>query len=99
MLLENVRYDSEAGLITGSLMDYSVPSAATIPRLDLTRTETPSLRNPLGMKGVGESGTVSAPPAVANAILDALRPEGVQDLELPMTADRIWRAVHGEGGC
>ncbi|MDQ3811080.1 MAG: xanthine dehydrogenase family protein molybdopterin-binding subunit [Chloroflexota bacterium] len=97
-LLEEVRYDAAGGLITGSLSDYAVPTAAAIPYLDLSRTETPSPRNPLGMKGVGESGTVSAPPAIANAVLDAVRPEGVTDLELPMTADRIWRALHGARG-
>jgi carbon-monoxide dehydrogenase large subunit len=97
-LLEEVRYDAGGGLITGSLSDYAVPTAAAIPQLELTRTETPSPRNRLGMKGVGESGTVSAPPAVANAVLDALRPEGVTDLELPMTADRIWQALHRARG-
>ena len=93
-LYEHVHYDTEGGLVTGSLMDFAVPSAAMIPRLDLTRTETLSPRNPLEMKSIGESGTMSAPPAVANAVLDALWPEGVLDLELPMIADRIWYALH-----
>jgi len=82
--------------MTSSVSDYAVPTATAIPYLDLTRSETPSPRNPLGMKGVGEAGTVSATPAVVNAVLDALRPEGVLNLDLPMTPDRIWRALHEE---
>jgi len=93
-LLERVHYDDQSGqLVTSSLLDYAVPSAARIPWLELERTETPSPRNPLGMKGVGESGAVSAPPAIANALFDALRPSGVRDLQLPMTSERIWEAL------
>ncbi len=92
-LLEEVVYDAEGQLLTGSLSDYAIPRATTVPTLELHRTETPSPRNPLSMKGVGEAGTVSAPPAVANAIMDALRPFGARDLPLPLTAERLWRVI------
>jgi carbon-monoxide dehydrogenase large subunit len=93
-LFEQVRYDDQTGqLITGSLLDYAVPTARRIPPLELERTETASPRNPLGMKGVGESGCVSAPPAVTNAIFDALHPFAQVEIELPLTSERIWRAL------
>jgi aerobic carbon-monoxide dehydrogenase large subunit len=92
--LEQVLYDAEGQLLTGSLSDYAIPRATNLPMLELSRTETPSPRNPLGMKGVGESGTVSAPPALANAIADALRPFGARDIPLPMTSERLWQIIH-----
>jgi carbon-monoxide dehydrogenase large subunit len=96
-LLEEVVYDPEGQLQTGSLSDYAIARAAHLPTLELSRTETPSPRNPLGMKGVGESGTVSAPPAIANAILDALRPFGARGLPLPMTPQRLWQVIADDG--
>src|SRR4051794_21814905 len=70
-----------------------------LPAFEMDRTVTPSPRNPLGAKGVGEAGTVSAPPAVASAVMDALRPFGVEPLDLPLTDEKLWRVIHdgGEG--
>lgn len=96
-LWEQVIYDESGQLISGSLMDYAVPKATWIPNLELERTVTPSPRNPLGVKGVGEAGTVHAPPAVANAIMDALRPFDVEPLDLPITDSKIWRIIHFGG--
>lgn len=84
-------------LLTGSLMDYAAPRAEQVPFFETDRTVTPSPRNPLGAKGVGEAGTVSAPPAVANAVMDALRPFGVEPLDLPLTDEKLWRVMHDGG--
>jgi carbon-monoxide dehydrogenase large subunit len=72
-----------------------VPSAADLPSFTTDRTETPSTSNPLGVKGVGEAGTIASTPAVINAVVDALRPFGVNDIRMPATPERVWRAVHG----
>jgi carbon-monoxide dehydrogenase large subunit len=96
-LWEQVIYDRDGQLVSGSLMDYAVPKASWIPNLELERTVTPSPRNPLGAKGVGEAGTVHAPPAVANAIMDALRQFDVEPLDLPITDQKIWRIIHFGG--
>ncbi|WP_435348544.1 xanthine dehydrogenase family protein molybdopterin-binding subunit [Haloarchaeobius sp. HRN-SO-5] len=96
---EGAAYDENANLISGSLQDYTVPKAGFLPDLTLDTTETPSPHNPLGVKGVAESGTIGATPAVANAIVDALEPFGVEHIEMPMTDERVWQAMHGnEGG-
>jgi carbon-monoxide dehydrogenase large subunit len=79
--------------LTGSLLDYAVPRAEAVPTLELDRTETLSPRNPLGAKGVGESATVGTPAALANAVLDALRPLGLPGVELPLTPERLWRLI------
>jgi carbon-monoxide dehydrogenase large subunit len=94
-LLENTRYDPESGqLLTGSLMDYAVPRADHLPSIDTHTDETtPCKINPLGAKGVGELGTVGGTPTVINALLDALRPLGVKHIEMPATAERVWRAM------
>jgi aerobic carbon-monoxide dehydrogenase large subunit len=94
-LMERVVYDAESGqLLTGSFMDYAVPRAGDLPRFDTTTDESqPCKINPLGAKGVGELGTVGATPTVINAIVDALRPLGVQDIAMPATPERIWRAL------
>jgi carbon-monoxide dehydrogenase large subunit len=89
-LREAILYSAEGQPVTGSLLDYAVPRAADIPELELDRTETPSPRNPLGVKGVGESGTVGTPAAIANAVADALLPFGLVDLDLPITSEKIW---------
>lgn len=95
---EGAVYDDNANLITGSLQDYTLPKATFMPDLTLDTTETPSPHNPLGVKGVAESGTIGATPALANAIVDALEPFGVEDVEMPMTDQRVWKAIHGEEG-
>ncbi|HEU5433788.1 MAG TPA: molybdopterin cofactor-binding domain-containing protein, partial [Thermomicrobiales bacterium] len=96
-LWEQVVYDPSGQLLSGTLMDYAIPRAAWLPAIELERTVTPSPNNPLGAKGVGEAGTVHAVPAVANAIMDALRPFGVEPLDLPITPEKIWRIIHFGG--
>jgi len=92
-LFEEALYDSSGNLITASLADYLLPSAADLPHLVTARTTTPSTLNPLGVKGVGEAGTIASTPAVVNAIIDALRPLGVTDVPMPCTPERVWRAI------
>jgi len=97
-LYEEAVYDAEGNLTTGSLVDYYVPSAADLPRFTTDRTETPATSNPLGVKGVGEAGTIASTPAVVNAIVDALRPWGVNDVPMPCSPERVWRALQNAGG-
>jgi CO/xanthine dehydrogenase Mo-binding subunit len=92
-LYEEAYYDESGQLLTGSLNDYAIPRALMMPPMTHLRTETPSPRNPLGAKGVGEAGTIGATPAVVNAVLDALAPLGVQHLDMPLTPAKIWAAV------
>ena len=75
-------------------MDYAMPRARDIPDYILGHTVTPSPVNPLGVKGVGEAGTIGATPAIANAVLDALEPLGITHLDLPMTPEKVWRAIN-----
>jgi len=94
-LFEAVHYDRDSGqLMTGSFMDYALPRADDLPEITtITDESQPCKINPLGAKGVGELGTVGATPTVINALLDALRPLGVNDIEMPATAQRVWQAV------
>ncbi|MDD9990358.1 MAG: xanthine dehydrogenase family protein molybdopterin-binding subunit [Rhodospirillales bacterium] len=92
-LLERVVYDADGQLLTGSLMDYALPRADDMPAVWLDRMCTPSLFNTLGAKGVGEAGTIGAPPAIVNAVLDALAPYGVEAIDMPMTPERVWKAI------
>jgi carbon-monoxide dehydrogenase large subunit len=92
-LYEEVIYDEAGNLVTGTLTQYLVPSAAELPSFELDRTETPSPTNPLGVKGIGEAGTIAAPPAVVNAIVDAVSHLGVSDVGKPATPERVWRAI------
>ena len=92
-LAEHVTYDTQGQLLSGSLGDYAVPRAADMPPLLVDHTVTPSPLNPLGAKGVGEAGTNGCPPAIANAVMDALSPLGIQHLDLPYTSDRVWQAI------
>ncbi|MFG1941801.1 xanthine dehydrogenase family protein molybdopterin-binding subunit [Nonomuraea sp. NPDC048826] len=94
-LFEEAVYDAEGNLLTATLADYLVPSAADLPDFVTDRTETPATSNPLGAKGVGEAGTIASTPAVVNAIVDALRPHGVRDVPMPCTPERVWRALEG----
>ncbi len=99
-LYEDVVYDRDSGqLLTGSLMDYGIPRADTLPRVTVDFSPVRSTTNPLGAKGVGEGGTVASTPTVMNAILDALSPLGVTDVPMPATPERIWRAIreHARG--
>ena len=96
-LYEEAVYDADGNLTTGSIVDYYVPSAVDLPAFTTDRTETPATSNPLGVKGVGEAGTIASTPAVVNAIVDALRPYGVNDVRMPCSPERVWRAIN-EGG-
>jgi carbon-monoxide dehydrogenase large subunit len=93
-MYEEVVYDEQGQLITGTLMDYAVPRAKHIPNFELDRTETPSPVNPLGVKGVGEAGTIGATPAIVGAIVDALAPFGVRHIDMPITAEKTWRIIY-----
>ena len=75
------------------MVSYGIPSAADVPTLELARTSTPSPTNPLGVKGVGETGAIASPPAVMNAVVDALAEDGITDIAMPATPERIWRAL------
>ncbi|MCF2524758.1 xanthine dehydrogenase family protein molybdopterin-binding subunit [Bradyrhizobium sp. G127] len=93
-LYEEVSYDPDTGqLMTGSLLDYAVPRAEHVPNIQSLFQETPSPTNPIGVKGVGESGSIAAPPCMVHAVLDALSPFGISHLDMPMTPPRIWSAV------
>lgn len=93
-LLENCVYDNESGqLLTGSFMDYAMPRAANFPNFQLDTTCTPCTHNPLGTKGCGEAGAIGSPPAVINAVLDALAPLGVKDIDMPASPHRVWEAM------
>jgi carbon-monoxide dehydrogenase large subunit len=92
-LYEEAVYDEDGNLTTGTFVDYLVPSAADLPSFTTDRTVSPSTTNPLGVKGVGEAGTIASTPAVVNAVVDALRPWGVHDVQMPCTPERIWRAI------
>jgi carbon-monoxide dehydrogenase large subunit len=92
-LWESAQYDDSAQLLTGSLMNYGLPKAHQLPFFELDRTVTPSPVNPLGVKGVGEAGTIASPPAVVNAVMDALSPFGIPHLDMPLTAPKVWHAI------
>src|SRR5207249_11170361 len=90
---EGVVYDQAGQLLTGNLTAYLLPTAADLPTCATDRTETPTPHNPMGVKGIGEGGTTGSTPAVANAVLDALRPLGIRQLDMPLTPLRIWEAI------
>jgi aerobic carbon-monoxide dehydrogenase large subunit len=92
-LFEEAVYDETGTLTSGSFVDYLMPSAADLPSISTDRTETPATTNPLGVKGVGEAGTIASTPAVVNAIVDALRPMGVSDVRMPCSPHRVWKAI------
>ena len=91
---EGVIYDDEGQLLNGTLMDYSIPKARNMPWIETDRTETPSPVNPLGTKGVGEAGTIGSLPAFVNSVVDALAPLGIEHIDIPMTSQSIWKAIH-----
>jgi carbon-monoxide dehydrogenase large subunit len=95
-LLEEVVYDSDGNLLTSTLIDYAFISAAELPSFTTGRTVTPTPINPLGAKGIGESGTIGATPAVHNAVIDALAHLGVRHIDMPCTPERVWRALNGQ---
>jgi carbon-monoxide dehydrogenase large subunit len=94
-LFEEVVYDERGQLITGTLMDYAIPHAEQLPHFQLDHTVTPTTVNPLGIKGVGEAGTIGSTPAVVNAVIDALAPFGVVHIDMPLRPEKLWSAMHG----
>jgi carbon-monoxide dehydrogenase large subunit len=92
-LYEEVVYDENGQLITATLMDYAAPRAQMLPRYELAHTVTPSPLNPMGVKGVGEAGTIGSTPCVVNAVMDALKPLGVRHIDMPLRPEKLWRAI------
>ena len=92
-LFERIHYNEDGQLVTGNFADYALPSAADVPSFELDRTETPSPVNSLGVKGIGEAGTIAASPAITNAVIDALRPLGVTYINMPLGPQRVWEAI------
>jgi carbon-monoxide dehydrogenase large subunit len=98
-LYEEVAYDPDTGqLMTGTLADYLVPTANEIPTPILDRTITPSPSNELGVKGIGEAGTIAASAAVINAVIDAVRPLGINHVDMPASPDRLWKQIQQARG-
>jgi aerobic carbon-monoxide dehydrogenase large subunit len=96
-LWEGAVYDFEGQLTTSSLLDDAVPKSEFLPALEVDRTETPTDVNPMGVKGAGETGTIASTPAVVNAVVDALSPLGIRHLDMPLTPERVWRAMREAG--
>jgi carbon-monoxide dehydrogenase large subunit len=96
-LWEEAVYDEIGQLITGSMLDYALPRAECLPEIEVLSTVTPSPHHPLGLKGIGEAGTIASTVTVYNAVIDALSPLGVESLRMPMTAERVWRAMQAAG--
>jgi carbon-monoxide dehydrogenase large subunit len=94
--MEEAVYDDSGQLLSGTLMDYAIPRALDVPWMELDRTETPTPVNPLGVKGVGEAGTIGATPALVNAVIDALRPLGVKHIDMPLRPEKIWKLMRKE---
>ncbi len=97
-LYEQIVYDEQGQLVTGTFVDYTMPTAAEVPSFETDRTETPSPVNSLGVKGIGEAGTIAATPAVTAAVLDALSPFGVKWIDMPLTPMKVWRAIEEAKG-
>jgi carbon-monoxide dehydrogenase large subunit len=92
-LLEGAVYDDNAQLVSASYMDYAMPRASHLPSFELGHTVTPSPHNPLGVKGIGEAGTIASTAAVANAVMDALEPFGISHVDIPLTSQKVWQAI------
>jgi carbon-monoxide dehydrogenase large subunit len=97
VLYEHVQYDADANPQTGNLMDYLMPSAAEMPSFETANTQTDSPRNPLGAKGIGESGTIGSTPAMHNAVVDAVSHLGVTHIDMPCSPERVWGALQAAG--
>jgi carbon-monoxide dehydrogenase large subunit len=95
-LYEHGVYDENGQLLSGTLMDYAVPTAAMVPSFEMDHTVTPSPVNPMGVKGAGEAGTIASAQAVMNAVIDALAPFGVKHMQMPATPENVWRVIHGK---
>jgi aerobic carbon-monoxide dehydrogenase large subunit len=92
-LTEQAVYNDDGQLVSGNLLEYAIPRASRFPHIETGRTETPSPHNPLGVKGVGEMGTIASTPTIVNAVMDALAPLGVRHIDMPLTPEKIWRAI------
>jgi aerobic carbon-monoxide dehydrogenase large subunit len=92
-LYEEFAYDDEGNPLSGSLLTYGVPTPPDLPPVEANRTETPTELNPLGVKGIGESGTIGSTPAVQNAVIDALSHLGVTHIDLPLSPEKVWAAI------
>ena len=90
---EELIYNEDGQLVTGTLMDYALPKAHLLPEFTLDRTVTPSPVNPMGVKGVGEAGTIASTPCLVNAVCDALSPLGVRHIDMPLKPERVWTAI------
>jgi carbon-monoxide dehydrogenase large subunit len=99
-LWEHALYDDNAQLVTGEFMDYTIARASTMPWLESAHTCTPSPVNPLGVKGVGEAGTIGSTPAMVNSVIDALSPLGIKHVDMPLTPEKLWQLIstHSEVG-
>jgi carbon-monoxide dehydrogenase large subunit len=97
-LYEQIVYDDDGQLVTGTFVDYGLPTAAEVPTFETDRTETRSPTNSLGVKGVGEAATIAASPAIVNSVIDALRPLGITYLDMPLTPLRVWQAIQDARG-
>ena len=94
VMMEDAALDRDGHLLSGTLMDYAIPRADDMPHAEIGHAHTPSPNNPLGVKGIGEAGTIGIPPAMVNAVVDALSPFGVTHLDMPLTPEKIWRALN-----
>ena len=90
MSFEEAVYDEQGTLVTGTFVDYTIPSVADLPSFDTATVSTPATLNPLGVKGVGEAGTIASTPAIVNGVIDALRHLGATEIEMPCTSQRVW---------
>jgi carbon-monoxide dehydrogenase large subunit len=93
-LWEQAVYEENGQLVTGEMMDYALPRAHMMPWIESDHTITPSPVNPLGVKGVGEAGTIGASPAIVNSVVDALSPLGVRHIDMPMTPEKLWKLIN-----
>jgi carbon-monoxide dehydrogenase large subunit len=101
-LYESAVYDENGQLLSGSMMDYAVPKITQLPMYTTGFMGTPSPTNPMGVKGIGEAGTIGSTPAMVNAVIDALKPRGVRHMDMPLTSQRVWNVIqnaqNGENG-
>jgi carbon-monoxide dehydrogenase large subunit len=97
-LFEEARYDEAGNLLTGTLIDYPLPTAADLPTFELGHTTTPTDVNPMGVKGIGEAGTIGSAQTVVNAVVDALAPLGVKHIDMPLRPRNVWQAIQEARG-
>jgi carbon-monoxide dehydrogenase large subunit len=93
VFFEEAVYDEQGQLISGELTDYAIPRAADLPWIDTYHTVTPTPVNPMGVKGVGEAGTIGATATLVNAVVDALAPLGVRHIDMPLRSEKVWKAI------